>query len=376
MNILIFSASTGGGHKRAAAALKEKIRSLSPETNVVTLDALKEIGRFYDKTVCGGYHFMATKAPKLFGKCYRLTDRKTMMYRTVMKSNTVMRRKLIKILDEYKPDVVIICHPFVTTMISKLKAEGKTDVKAISVITDYQAHRTYIAPNIDAYVVAEPQTAKKLQMEYGMNADKIYPLGIPVFDRFSDIGKKEGICKREGLDPVLPTVLLMAGSFGVSAVADFYKQLALSGTKLQLIVITGNNKKLYSHLEKQIEELESPNPTKLLFFVDNVEDYMHVSDIIVTKPGGLTVTESLASGLPMAFYSAFPGQEEDNAEFLTTQGAAIQLSENNGANQIVELLETPERLEEMKRNCQRLAIPNSVKNIFTLAKYLCGEKQE
>lgn len=94
---------------------------------------------------------------------------------------------------------------------------------------------------------------------------------------------------------------------------------------MQFIVITGRNIKLFANLEKVIEETGMQDNTKLLYFVKNVEDYMHISDLIVTKPGGLTVTESLACSLPMAIYSAFPGQERDNAEFLLNKGAAIML---------------------------------------------------
>ena len=366
MNILIFSAATGGGHKRAAAALEAKIKSISPDTNVTVVDAMKAIGKFYDKTICGGYHFMATKIPNVYGKCYKITDRKNLMYKAVMRSNTMMSNKLLETINEHKPDAVIICHPFVTTMISKLKRQGKTNVTAISLITDYEAHRTYIVPYIEAYVLAQPDMAKKLIEEYEVDEKLIYPLGIPIFDRFTAPFSKEEICRREGLNPEKPTILLMAGSFGVTSVLDFYKQLAQSSTDVQYIVITGNNKNLYNNLEKLSKELGAENRTKLLFFVDNVEDYMHISDLIVTKPGGLTVTESLACNLPMAIYSAFPGQERDNADFLTAKNVAVMLDKKNGAQQIIELLNSPQKLEDMKAQCKKLAMPDSAEKIFNL----------
>ena len=169
MNILILTASTGGGHKRAAAAIEAKIRQSHPETTVTIVDALKSIGKMYNKTVCGGYHFMATKVPKVYGECYKITDRKNIIHKAVMKSNTMMSKKLLETIESCNPDIIIICHPFVTTMVSRLKAKGKLDVKAIALITDYNAHRTYIAPNIDAYVLAEPYMARKLEIEYGVD---------------------------------------------------------------------------------------------------------------------------------------------------------------------------------------------------------------
>ena len=373
MNILILTASTGGGHKRAAAAIEAKIRKESPETAVTVVDALKAIGKVYDKTVCGGYHFMATKVPKVYGECYKITDRKNLMYKAVMKSNTMMSKKLLESIDFYKPDVVIICHPFVTAMISRLKAKGKVNVKAISLITDYDSHRTYIASNIDAYVLAEPYMAEKLEKEYGVDKSRIYPLGIPTFDKFTASVSREEICKREGLDPNKKTVLLMAGSFGVTGVLSFYEKLAQKSDAVQLIVITGKNKRLYENMVKLIDELGTKSRTKLLYFVDNVEDYMHVSDLIVTKPGGLTVTESLACGLPLAIYSAFPGQELDNAEYLVGEEAAVLLDKKRGAEQIISLLNSPDTLEAMKKRCSQLAMPDSAENIIKLAQKLCGK---
>lgn len=373
MKIIIFTASTGGGHKRAAAAIEEKIKTTSPETKVKVIDALKTIGKVYDKTVCGGYHFMATKIPKVYGKCYKITDRRNLMYKAVMQSNTMMSDKLLDTINEYKPDVIIMCHPFVTTMISKLRRQGKIDVKAISLITDYDAHRTYIVPYIDAYVLAESDMADKLENEYGVDESLIYPYGIPIFDRFTQPFDKKEICEREGLDPDKPTILLMAGSFGVTSVLSFYKALAQRAPEMQFIVITGRNIKLFANLEKLVDELGMQDNTKLLYFVKNVEDYMHVSDLIVTKPGGLTVTESLACSLPLAIYSAFPGQERDNADFLLRKGAAILLKKKTGADDIINLMKDKEKLEEMKENCRKLHRPDSAEKIFRLAQKLCNE---
>ena len=115
--------------------------------------------------------------------------------------------------------------------------------------------------------------------------------------------------------------------------------------------------------------------TKLLYFVKNVEDYMHISDLIVTKPGGLTVTESLACSLPMAIYSAFPGQERDNAEFLLNKGAAIMLRKKTGADDIVNLVKDKEKLDEMKEKCRELHRPDSAEKIFRLAQKLCNNSK-
>ena len=375
MKILIFSASTGGGHKRAAAALEETIRRMDPDAEVTVVDGLRAIGKVYDTTAVKGYYFLVKKAPKFYGGIYKVTDRQNIAYKAAMKINASKSEKLLKEIEKHNPDVIIMCHAFITAMVSRLKRHGKLlDVKAISLITDYDAHRTYIAHNIDAYVLAEPQMAPKLINEFGVDESIIYPLGIPTFEKFSEPGVKEEICRREGLDPGKTTVLLMAGSFGVTGVLKFYKKLAEIDGSLQFIVITGKNEKLYEKLKETIEEENAADRTKLLYFVDNVEDYMHVSDLIVTKPGGLTISESLACHLPMAIYNAYPGQEQYNVNFLLKQKTAISVDKKTGAEEIIKLLQSPERLSEMRENCIRLARPNAAEDMYKLARKLDGQQ--
>lgn len=376
MNILIISASTGGGHKRAAAALEDKIKHLNPNARVTVIDGLKAIGKMYDKAVVQGYYFLVKKAPTFYGGLYKITDRENLMYRALMRGNSAQSRKLLAEINKHNPDVIIMCHAFITAMVSKLKGSGKLTATCIALITDYDAHRTYIAPNVDAYVLAEPQMAKKLVEEYGVDETIIYPIGIPTFEKFNIPGAKEEICRREGLSPDKTTLLLMAGSFGVTGVLDFYEELAKSDDSLQLIVITGKNEKLYEKLQTAVEELGAADRTKLLYFVDNVEDYMHISDLIVTKPGGLTITESLACHLPMAIYNAFPGQEQYNVNFLLKQNAAIVIDKKNGAQQIAALLASPDKLEEMRENCKRLAHPNAAEDMYKLAMELVAPSEE
>lgn len=371
MKILIFSASTGGGHKRAAAALEDTINRLNPEVEVTVVDGLRAIGKVYDTTAVKGYYFLVKKAPKFYGGLYKVTDRQNIAYKTAMKINASKSEKLLREIEKHNPDVIIMCHAFITAMVSRLKKQGKLlNVKAISLITDYDAHRTYVAPNIDAYVLAEPQMAPKLINEYGVDESIIYPLGIPTFEKFSEPGAKDEICRREGLDPDKTTVLLMAGSFGVTGVLKFYKKLARIDDSLQFIVITGKNEKLYEKLKETVEEENAASRTKLLFFVNNVEDYMHVSDLIVTKPGGLTISESLACHLPMAIYNAYPGQEQYNVNFLLKQKAAISVDKKTGAEEIIKLLQSPERLSEMRENCIRLARPKAAEDMYNLARQL------
>ena len=373
MKLLIFSASTGGGHKRAAAALEDTIHRLNPEVEVTVVDGLRAIGKMYDTTTVQGYYFLVKNAPGFYGEMYDMTDRKNLAYKAMMKINAAQANKLLEVIEKHNPNVIIMCHAFITAMVSKLKSKGYLkNVKTIALITDFDTHRSYIAPGIDAYVLAEPQMAHKLVEEYGVDESIIYPLGIPTFEKFSKPGIKEEIMRREGLSPDKTTVLLMAGSFGVSGVLKVYENLAASNKNLQMIVITGRNGKLIEKLDECIDEVGARDRTKLLFFVNNVEDYMHISDLIVTKPGGLTIAESLACHLPMAIYNAYPGQAQYNVKFLLRHHAAIVVDEYNAAEEITKLLKDTERLAFMRESCRQLARPNAAEDMVKLAKQLSG----
>ena len=148
----------------------------------------------------------------------------------------------------------------------------------------------------------------------GAPRDIIYPFGIPVDNVFFSKENKAALLQEMGLEPGVPTILFMAGSFGVSGIMDIYREIAAQDIVFQIIVITGKNQKLYEAFA--VELAKSKRRTKLIYFTDEVEKYMHAADLLVTKPGGLTVSEALACDIPLAVFDAIPGQEEDNAQFL------------------------------------------------------------
>lgn len=182
----------------------------------------------------------------------------------------------------------------------------------ICLMTDYGPHRAWIADHVDAYIVSTPDMIPEMQA-MGVKKELIYPFGIPVGDVFQQKGKPE-LLEKIGMEPGVPTILIMAGSFGVTNILNIYKDLIRLPTEFQIIIITGRNQKLYEAFTSVIEK--SPKKTKLVFFTDEVENYMQASDLLITKPGGLTVSEALACSIPLAVFDAIPGQEEDNANFL------------------------------------------------------------
>ena len=265
MKILILSAATGGGHLRASHAIEKYIMENSVGNEVCVIDALKSINTVLDKTVCDGYHFLATKTPKVFGQLYRKTNEESLLSNLVTRFTSVFSQKLIPLLEDQDSDVIISTHPFVTEMISHLKSRGIVTVPLICLMTDYGPHRAWIADHVDAYIVSTPDMIPEMQA-MGVKKELIYPFGIPVGDVFFNKKGKPELLEKIGMEPGVPTILIMAGSFGVTNILNIYKDLIRLPTEFQIIIITGRNQKLYEAFTSVIEK--SHKKTNLVFFTD------------------------------------------------------------------------------------------------------------
>ena len=368
MKILLLTAATGGGHLRASNAVERYIRDNTGH-DVKSVDTLKAVGRFLDKTVCDSYLFMAKKVPALFGRLYKQTNKQNLFSDLVPKLSGMFSNLLLPAIEAYHPDVIITTHPFATEMVSDLKEDGSVTAPLICILTDYGVHRAWIADYVDAYVVASDDMVPEL-MTFGVPKEKIYPFGIPVHDVFFDREDRSMILRDLNFDPELPTLLFMAGSFGVSNIIKLYRDLTETNVKMQIIVITGRNRKLYEAFEKELAS-GARLPTRLIYFTDEVEKYMHASDLLVTKPGGLTVSEALACNLPLAVFDAIPGPEEDNANFLKTHDMGVRLHKGDDfAEQISSLLMEKQKLQAMRENCEEFDKSQSIPNLLVLIRTL------
>lgn len=377
MNILILSASTGGGHMRASKAIQDYMMQQDKSIRVEIVDTLKYINPILNKTITNGYVYLATKTPRLYGKLYYLSNREHKLKNFVSKVNNLLSNKLLPLLKDYRPDIIVTTHPFSTEMVSRLKEKFLIKTPLLCVMTDYAPHKTWINNNVDAYIVSNDDMLNKM-VQLGVDSNIIYPYGIPIDEVFFEEKDKKKVLEELDLNTELPTILMMAGSFGVANVFKIYRDIENIDIDFQIIIITGKNEKLYDQFREIVGS--GSKKTKLIYFTDEVNKYMQASDIIITKPGGLTITESIACNIPMAIFNAIPGQEEENAEFLVRHNMATKIGdENSCADVIVDLLLDKNKLDNMKKACKSFDKNHSSRNIFILindllsGKYNCGD---
>ena len=393
--VLIMSASTGGGHNRAARAIKEELSNKTIDGSPIEceiIDSLKLVNSTMDKIISRGYEKSAIYTPKAYGSVYRFSET-SIASKNEFKDNPLtsfMAKKFRSLLDKSKPDLIIGTHPFPMIALSTLKKHSQLSKNnelstftesfhkyyqnldippLITVLTDYTTHSAYIQNEID-YYIAGHEYVKELLIEDGIEAEKIKPYGIPVEKSFLTNRSRETVLSELNLDPNKFTVLLMGGSFGAGSIKDTLSELISIDRDFQIIVITGRNKSLKEKLEKNLMSHEQSIDKNIcvLGFTDKMNDLLSAVDILVSKPGGLTTTESLLKEVPMIVPYFIPGQEEENLDFLSNCGASLRTSKKYTLSIILKvLIDNPDRIEMTKENIRSIKKLNASQDIAKLA---------
>ena len=383
--VLIMSASTGGGHNRAAKAMKDEIEKKYIDGENITceiVDSLKLINTTMDKIISSGYEKSAKYTPKAWGGVYKMSDANIVSKHEYKGNlfNTLLASKLKKLLKESKPDLIIGTHPFPMIALSTLKKKYPYRnafnsffvPPLISVLTDYTAHSTYIQDEIDYYIAGD-EYVKEVLISEGVDEEKIKPYGIPVEKSFLEHREKNVVLEELGLAPDKFTVLLMGGSFGAGNIKDTLKELLDIDRDFQILVITGRNESLKEKLEKSLEKHTIDKNICILGFTQNMNDILSAVDIIVSKPGGLTTTECLLKELPMIIPYYIPGQEEENMDFLSNCGAALRTSKKFTIGVLLKvLIDNPDRMELLKNNIKAIKKQNTSEDIANLVANILG----
>ena len=208
---------------------------------------------------------------------------------------------------------------------------------------------------------------KKYLKRKGIPDSKVFATGIPLSSKFLETFDKENIFKELNLKPDKKTILFFGGGefgLGKTRTVEIFEDFVNYCKNMQIIAISGKNKKMKLAFEKVVSKYERKNSILVFEYTSQVPEFMSISDLVVTKPGGLTTTESLASHLPMVIINPIPGQEEKNAKFLVKNGIAIWIKKEDNVTEALEnLFSHPETLETMKENTKKLAKLHSTKDI-------------
>lgn len=355
MKVLILTVTAGYGHNSTAAAIAAEFERMG--TQVVTEDMYRHVGRLMYNTMDKGYLVSAKYLRGPYHTAYGKLENseRASIVGNVLSAKSIVAKKFEGYFAENHFDAVVCTHVFSSLVMSELRERGVVSMPIVGICTDYCLQPFWEnVENVEAIVTASPLITCAAKRR-GIPEELIRPFGLPVNRRFLERGDKRETRLRLGLDTQARTVLIMGGSMGFGKMEDTVRELDELGLGLQLVCICGNNEKL----REELVGLRTVSRLMVLGFVNNVDEYMDAADCIVTKPGGLTVTEALNKKKPMILTKPIPGHEERNKEFLLNCGAAISVSGSFTMQDAVCCLLQPGRLELMERACELVARPDA-----------------
>ncbi|HLX72082.1 MAG TPA: glycosyltransferase [Verrucomicrobiae bacterium] len=372
MRILIATITAGGGHLAAAAALEEAWRASRPEDAVERIDLLKFFSPLHRKIHADGYIQLVERAPELWGMIFAKTDnpkvaRSMNKLKRAFPSNS--RHRFERHVKHFKPDVVLCTHYLPVELLGherhkdgSRKTAGGTPALpgpyVASIITDFEAHALWMDSGVDLYCVAAEETKARL-VARGASAENIVATGIPIAGKFSGKVDTKAVRKAYGLRDDLRVMLVLSGGFGMGPVAEILEELDKVPKEFQTVVVTGRNEELRRELAAQ----DRKHPTHVLGFSSNMHELMAISDLVITKPGGLTSSESLAMGKPLFILNPIPGQEAANSDFLLERGAAGKVNRVEDLPYRIEQLLGSKKLTEMAAAAKALGRPHAARSV-------------
>lgn len=375
MKILVLTITAGEGHNATAAAMKEGIDRIGgEEVDCKIVDVYKLLNNLLYKTVSKGYLFATKRLQKIYGDFYMLAENRRSNAddpSPMRNANYALARMMKKYIQMYDPDAIVYTHVFAGILLDEIKVRYGLRAKTVGIITDFRVHPYWEEVVHLDYVVCADKRMSYSICKKGFSTDQILPLGIPIHPKFNeDIPKSEArACL--GLEDKM-TLLVMGGSMGFGNMVDNVETLDTLNIDFQIIVVCGNNKKAYDDLVA----LKTKKNLYVYGFVDNVDVLMSASDLIVTKPGGLTTSEALAKRLPMIIVNPIPGQEDRNVEFLLNNGAAVATSKTIKLDEAVWMcLHDPTHLNAICQAIEQIRHPESTQRICEFAVKLARENK-
>lgn len=374
--LLVLSVSAGNGHVRAAQALVEAANR-RPGCSAVHVDAMAHVARGFRKLYTEGYVGLVNRAPELWSYLHGKSDR-TPHGATLQRLRRGIERisagALLREVRRVRPDAIVCTHFLPAELLMREARQGRLGCPVWLQVTDYDLHNMWLVPGLAGYLAATPEVAYRMRSR-GLDPQRVHVTGIPVMAAFSGssdaaaaipAAERDACVARLGLDPGRPVVLMSSGGAVIGDLAQLVRHvLSLDphDSDFQVIAVAGRN--VAAH--RVLSDMAACMPRRLLAigFTDDMAGLMRAADLVVTKPGGLTVSECMALGKPMLLVSPIPGQEENNATYLLEQGAAWLAGDSIGlAFKLQRLMSSPSLLARMARCSAASGRPDAARHVL------------
>lgn len=304
--VLLLSAPIGSGHKLAAEAIEEVLRQKA-DIEVIHGNIFDFFPDFLGRTFLHGYLWILSKCPWLYELAYKWGDKQggSLWLRSLL--NSLLAKLGSSFLNKVHPDAVIATHATPAGIMCYYK-ERYPQLWLGAVVTDFTVHRWWLCEGVDTYFIADERLRSKITLTADVQA-----FGIPVRQEFLQQDRENNRCKY-GWSANKKICLLMGGGEGLLPMENILQYLVQEKiSQLKIVAITGHNTKMAALLRKNF--VHNGN-IEIYGFREDVPAMMSAADMVITKAGGLTSAEVLASHVDSIIYKPLPGQEESNANFL------------------------------------------------------------
>ncbi len=359
MRVLILSVTAGFGHHATGKAVADML--ISRDVAVHTVDVYEYINKGVKEAIDKGYLFTSKHTQELYRSGYMWAESGSSYLphkplSPIRMVNALGAHKFARMIADFSPDIIVCTHIFAAQLMNHMKKRKYIVTPTVGIITDYTIHPYWEDVPMLEHIVLASELLRHRAIKKGIAADKLLCTGIPIHPKFNESIDRNHAIAQLGLSPDRPIILLMGGSMGYSNNRDIIARLHKCNMPFQVLVVCGRNQKQY---EEMCEMAQAPEGLCTLHpygFVDNVEVMMSAADCIISKPGGLTVSEALAKNLPMILVNPIPGHEERNVEFLLNNGLAMMVTKTFPADEAVyHLFQSPGRLQQMRETMHILA---------------------
>lgn len=364
--VLILYASLGAGHGSAASALAAALARLGAEPRVA--DVLDYASSVVRATVTRAHLEMelSERGQQFYRVIYERSNESDIA--AAFRQNRLFGlltqpflTRLDRLFAEAQPDAVVSIHPIAGYILALRRQQGRLNAPLYVVITDFLAHTSWLVPGVRRYFLASAFTRLTLERR-GLAPELLEVTGIPINLEVAEPKQRADVCARRDLPPDRPVITLFGGGIEARRVRMVAEELLAGETPGVLVTVAGRN----AELNAALSDLRDGPFMRLrrLGRIDYVDDLLVASDVVITKAGGLIVSEALARRAPLVIVDPLLGHEEWNADFVTGVGAGIQLRmPEMAARAALVLLQQPERLAAMREQAARVGFPEAALTI-------------
>ena len=345
MKALILTVSTGGGHNSAALAVHEEFKSRGVEC--ATLDVCYHVSEILGFTVSKGYLLSIDALAKSYSTVYRrLEKRKKHSFSPIVGSFSLLAARLLGFVSDFAPDVIVCTHVFAALAVKHLRSRYKISAKTVGILTDFTVHPFWEDVTELDYLVIPSERLEFQCLKKGFKREQLLAYGIPLKKAMQTSVPREEARKALGLYPDKTVITVMGGSMGYGGIADTVKKIDKLSKRFQIIAVCGSSEREY----RKLCNVKLQHRTLRFSYTDKIPLILDATDCLITKPGGLSVSEALAKGVPMILTNPIPGHEERNETFITNLGAAVRTTKQTEIDEVLwQLLSDSEQLKAMAR---------------------------